>query len=754
MVEKQERNSKVRNQSWMIGCLLLMMAMGFTPQIVFSASQPEKDFPLLKSTAISKQEIIDSVEDQVFEIPLVDLGLPANATLNGPYQEVVVTFNLPSDWELSQPTLLELKVNSEFYTFLEAFTKGTTGTDVAGASGSLEITFNGQKVKFIPVSQNGEFSFTIELPMSSISRSEVVQTLKISWDSVIACQYSIASILTIKPGSLLRFTYRSIPYSPEISRYPAPFYIDKNISPESTAIIIPPTPSEKELSALMSIASGFGKLSNGKLSYELFITDQIDPEIMDADHIVLVGKFDSLESTLLKLGVGNEIRDLLNTIDENSGFVFMAASPWNPNRAVLVATGKNDDAVVKASTALGVNGIMPFSGNQYAVIKDITTGISDNQYQIDQTLISLGSQDVISIGELGETLYTLPFVIPPDISINPEAYLEIFFRHSQLLDYLRSSITVSINEVLIGNIRLGDQSNENGASRFILPPNVIKQSSNVLSISANLVSQDICGDSRSGVYWAAIFGDSYLHLPPVIEPQRASQTYELSDFPNPFINGQNLRNTIFVLEQDDFYSLKKAFDMAYGFGNLAQSGFLIPSVIYAESFSPEVTAGNYLVIGLTGRIPFTAGINKMLPLPFSSIGKWEKFELPGVSFDLDQNQDLGYLELTQLTENDVNIITIMGNTNAGLDNAVKVLFSRKNADQLKTMNVAVATSDNQIYGFFFKVAPAENNSDEANTGISRQLLSPKNYPYYLIIIVLIAIFGLLLWPVIFHKKPD
>jgi hypothetical protein len=243
-------------------------------------------------------------------------------------------------------------------------------------------------------------------------------------------------------------------------------------------------------------------------------------------------------------------------------------------------------------------------------------------------------------------------------------------------------------------------------------------------------------------------------LPPVIESQRASQTYELSDFPNPFINGQNLRNTIFVLEQDDFYSLKKAFDMAYGFGNLAQSGFLIPSVIYAESFSPEVTAGNYLVIGLTGRIPFTAGINKMLPLPFSSIGKWEKFELPGVSFDLDQNQDLGYLELTQLTENDVNIITIMGNTNAGLDNAVKVLFSRKNADQLKTMNVAVATSDNQIYGFFFKVAPAENNSDEANTGISRQLLSPKNYPYYLIIIVLIAIFGLLLWPVIFHKKPD
>jgi hypothetical protein len=144
----------------------------------------------------------------------------------------------------------------------------------------------------------------------------------------------------------------------------------------------------------------------------------------------------------------------------------------------------------------------------------------------------------------------------------------------------------------------------------------------------------------------------------------------------------------------------------------------------------------------------------MLPLPFSSSGKWENFEIPGVSFDLDQNQDLGYLELTQLTENDVNIITIMGNSNAGLDNAVKVLLSRTNADQLKSMNIAVATSDNQIYGFFFKAPPAKSNSDEANTGNSRQILSPKNYPDYLIIIVLIAISGLLLWPVIFHKKPD
>lgn len=734
-------------------CLLVLMP-GFSPQAAFSAPKFENEAQFFKEPVLNRQESINEAGDQIFEIPLVELGLPENSALTGPFQEVGISFNLPPDWALTTPVTLELHTTIEFFTFLEAFTEGTTGTKNSGFSGNLEITLNDQKVESQAISENGDFTYTIEIPVSAFLGSRTVQTLKIGWDSVLACQYSIASILTIKPESFLRFTYNSTAFTPEISRFPEPFFIDKNISPVSTAILIPQDPSNQELSALLSVSAGLGKLSGGELLYELFSTDQLNPEVFSTDHLILVGKFDSLESTLLKMSMGNEIKDVLETIDENNGLVFMSVSPWNQSRAVMVVTGRNDIAVLEAGTALGVKGILPFSGNQYAVIKDMDTEPSSSQYQIDQALNELGSQDVISIEKLGETLHSFQFVIPPDISINPEAYVELYFRHSQLLDYLRSNIAVSINDVIIGNIRMGDQTNENGVVRFILPPNVIKPSLNILSIRSSLASQDICGDSRSGDYWASIFGDSYLHLPPTIEPQGIKQTYYLSDFPFPFINLQSLKNTTFVLEKGDFHSLNKAFEIVYGFGNLTQSKTFMPSVIYSGEFSPEISEGNYLAIGLSGSIPFTSGINKILPLPFDTNGNLDKYELPGVSFDLNQNQDLGFLQFTQLPDNNVNIISIMGNTFAGLDNAVNALTSDSNAVQLDSMNIAVVTEDGQISGSYYQAIPPDSIEDEAKSDLNRQFFSPVHYPYYLLIIVVISISVLLLWPIFSRKKPE
>ena len=741
----------MKHRQWICGFIPLLL-IGATSHPVFSASPIESGTQYPGAQDSNQSEILNAPENQIFEIPLVDLGLPANAALNSPFQEVEVAFSLPPYWDLTLPAVLELNVTSEFYTFLEAFTEGSTGTESAGVGGNLEITLNSKRVDILSVSQNGNFAFNIELPLSAFSGTGLVQTLKIGWNSVLACQYSIASILTIQPTSLARFTYKLIPYKPTISGYPAPFFIDRVIMPETTAIIIPQVPSEQELSALLSIAAGLGKLTNGNLSYKLFMTDQMFPEIMGADNMILVGKFDSLNSTLLELGVENEIRKILDIVGEGNGLVFLDVSPWNPGRALAVVTGKDNGAVLKAATALGANGITPYSENHYTIINDINFGLSDSQFQIDQTLIELGGQDVILIRKLGKTLFYLPFVIPPEISINPEAYLELNFRHSQLLDYLRSSITVSINGILIGNIQLSDQTNENGRARFILPPNVIKPSANVLSITANLVSQDICGDSRTGEYWASIFGDSYLHLPPTIETRSAGQNYFLSDFPLPFVSDLHLKNTIFVLDQDDFFSWKKAFDLAYEFGNMTRSDLLIPSAKYARAFSQDMVAGNYLVVGLTGHIPFSSGINQILPLSFNSSGNWENNKLPGVNFESNHNQDLGYLEISHIKEKNLNIISIMGNTITGLENAVKVLKTGSNADLFKSMNIAVIAEDGRIYGAFYQAAPPQSLGNETNGDLKKTILSPSGFPIFLLFLVVISIAILMLWPIVFRRK--
>ena len=744
----------IKHQEWICGLFLLLIPSGlFQVKDFLSNSQLVRSAPL-KSIAINKYENEISQDEKVFEISLADIGMPTMPDLNGPYGEVEFFFNMPKDWELTKPAVLELHTNSEFYSFLEAFTEGTSEPEIGGFGSSLEITINEQTIERVPINQAGESSFTFEIPASAFSGADQTQTLNISWDSVLACQNSTASVLKIDPDSKLSFTYKSIEYMPAITDYPAPFFIEKNILPDLTTFVLPPNPSEQELSALLTISAGLGNLTNGELKYELITTEKMESADLSASHLILVGKFDSLETALIDPDLKIEIGELLNSIDQDSGLVFMDVSPWNPGRAMLLVTGRSDRAVIKASTALGVEAILPYSGSQYAIIKDVNSFASDNQYQIDHTLLTLGNQELISFEKLGETVAVIPFFIPADISISPEAYLEIYFRHSQLLDYLRSTIEVTINDVVIGNIRFNDLSNENGVVRFILPPNVIKPLLNVLAIKAQLAAQDVCGDSRSGDYWARIFGDSYLHLPPVIEGQNVSHNSRLSDFPLPFINDPHLRTSIFVLEQKDFYSWKKASKIAYSFGVQAHSNLYAPSAKYAGSFSPDNKMGNYIVIGFTNSIPFSAGINDRLPLKYEPDGKWEEFDQPGISFDIDQEQDLGYLEFLPSIENDGNIITILGNTQKGLDNAVELIISSTSKDQLKSMNVATITNGGLINGFLYLPEPLIGDGEEVKKGAGNLILSPENYPIFLLIIVLIIIGGLILWPVVFRNKSE
>ena len=744
----------IKPRIWICGLFLLLSPSGlFQGKELLPYSQLVKSAPLT-SIAFNKYQNEISQDEKIFEISLADIGMPTMPVLNGPYGEVALSFNLPEDWELTKPAILELHTNSEFYSFLEAFTEGTSITEFGGFGSSLEITLNGQTIERVPVNQTGESSFTFEIPASAFSGADQTQTLAIGWDSALACQNSTAALLKIDPGSKITFTYKSNEYIPELTDYPAPYFIDKNILPNSTTFILPPNPSEQELSAILTISAGLGNLTNGELNYDLITTEEMKSSDLSDNHLVLIGKFDSLDTALTDPALMIEIEELLNSIDQDSGLVYMDVSPWNPGRAMLIVTGRSDSAVIKAGTALGAEGILPYSGSQYAVIKDINSFTSGSQYQIDQTLLTLGSQELISFEKLGESVVVIPFIIPADISISPEAFLELNFRHSQLLDYLRSTIEVSINDMAIGNIRFNDQSNENGVVRFFLPPNVIKPLLNVLTIKAQLAAQDVCGDSRSGDYWARIFGDSYLHLPPVIEVQNISQNSQLSDFPLPFISDPHLKKSIFVLDQKDFYSWEKAFKIAYSFGVQAHSDLFAPSVKYAGSFSPDNKMGNYIVIGFTDSIPFLAGINDKLPLRFEPDGKWEEFDQPGISFDIDQEQDLGYLEFFPSAEKYGNIITILGNTQKGLENAVELILSASRNEKLSSMNVAAITNGGLINGFSYLPKPLIEDEEEVKKGVWNLIQNPEYYPIILLIIVLAAIAGLILWPVVFRKRSE
>ena len=214
----------IKPQIWICGLFLLLLPAGlFQGKELLPYSQLVKSTPL-KSIAFNKYQSEISQDEKVFEISLADIGMSTIPVLNGPYGEVILSFNMPKDWELTKPAVLELHTNSEFYSFLEAFTEGTSVTENGGFGSSLEISLNGLTIERMPVNQAGESLFTFEIPASAFSGADQTQTLKIGWDSALACQNSTAAILKIDPDSKITFTYKSIEYLPEINRLPGAIF--------------------------------------------------------------------------------------------------------------------------------------------------------------------------------------------------------------------------------------------------------------------------------------------------------------------------------------------------------------------------------------------------------------------------------------------------------------------------------------------------------------------------------------------------
>ena len=105
--------------------------------------------------------------------------------------------------------------------------------------------------------------------------------------------------------------------------------------------------------------------------------------------------------------------------------------------------------------------------------------------------------------------------------------MALHFAHSAALTVLSSTLEISLNSVPVSSILLTEQ-NQNGWITIPLDPDRLKAGYNQLSFQ--LVGAFFrCMPADEGI-WAAIYENSYLHLP----RQRAVATMtDLVDFPQP-----------------------------------------------------------------------------------------------------------------------------------------------------------------------------------------------------------------------------
>jgi len=313
--------------------------------------------------------------------------------------------------------------------------------------------------------------------------------------------------------------------------------------------------------------------------------------------------------------------------------------------------------------------------------------------------------------------------------VAPDAYFELVYGHSALLNYNRSSILVSLNNRPIGSVRMSDQTAANPTNhvRFPIPSSAVLPGKNVLLVDTLSLPIDDCTPPGADVLWINLWSQSTLHLPQDVALVNPISTQDLASYPAPFVYDAQLSTTAFVFAHDDLGSWDSAVHIAEYLGFQASGSLTELSVFYGDNVpAADRAKDDLIIIGRPSQIPLVGEMNKSLPAPFagnSDIAADNSFQ---VTYRIPSNSPLGYLEtLTSPWNPDRTVLAVLGNEAQGVVWAAASLinptlrsklggnFAEVNASQVITTDTrAISTtgSDSSQTGSAPSAPPSDTNT--------------------------------------------
>ena len=246
-------------------------------------------FPVNSENAGIPTETSKPATAQIETLTFSNLGYTSPIILNGPYQKTSAVFSLPPDWQINGDLQMELKMQVEFQSLMEAFASDDLKYQPATQEGILQIKINGQLGAQTIIRESGEQTLAYTLAADLLKEDLEDNEISISWDTATACQYDVTSFISIDAASWISIPIQYKTNEMTLTDFPKPFYESTAIRTYPTAIILPENPNESELTALMAVSAGLGKHSAGRLAYEILSADEADRVDLKDYHLILIG---------------------------------------------------------------------------------------------------------------------------------------------------------------------------------------------------------------------------------------------------------------------------------------------------------------------------------------------------------------------------------------------------------------------------------------------------------------------------------
>jgi cellulose synthase operon protein B len=597
------------------------------------------------------------------------LGFTAE-TLSGPFDSSRLSLRLPLHWLPAEGAALQLDLTTIATSFTPAG-GGPTTEGARGWGGSLKVEFNGQTLATIPLDQLGERSFSIPISPAALvsARSDGRHDLDLFLDSGLSCDSLVRTDVLVRATSFFVLPHRLVSPPTDLTRLPSPIF-QRSFLPDLATIILPDQPTKTELQAALTVAAAFGQMTNGKLQLSFTPLGQLTAAVRGSQHLIFVGKlasFPLLEDVPLPLSRRESGVAAKGTAPDD-GIIQLAVSPWDSARVVLVVGGRTDEAVAKAAQAISTGTVRATPPGNLALVADVfPQTIADRVPPVDRTLADLG-YSLQTADRLGWNSIEVRFEFPPGRAVDNDAYLDLNFSHSALLDYDQSGLLVTLNDEPVGSTRFSDDSTRPARTRIAIPPSSVRRGVNRLLLQINLSPDGECIDYRQGGLWFSLRPESVLHLPlnteagPIVEP------IDLDRYPNPFNQSTSLSNLAFVLPDDDPAAWRVAAEIAFDLGKSVGGAFIDLAVAYGHDV-PDIVrqSRDLIVVGRPSTLPLIAELETALPAPFEPGSDLATEPDTRVSYRLPAGVSLGYLELLKAPWNDERaILAVLGTAGEGL----------------------------------------------------------------------------------------
>ncbi len=696
-----------------------------------------------------------TVQGNTNAIPFHRLRIP-DIRLNGPFDTVTIRFSLPAHWQPDQEATLQLELS----TFL-ADADGNVDTEALRASGAaLGVAINGTVLRSVPLDTFGQNGANVPIPVSALRspQADGRHELQIVLGGGPVCMVDRRLGVVINANSQIIVPHEVVALPTDLTLLPRPIFQDA-IAPDQAMIVVPDTPTPDELQTVLSVAAGFGRMTDGKLDLTLVTAGDLTSQMRNENHLILVGTAATMPllETLPLPAPAGESAFAIDGAAADDGIVQMINSPWNAEKAILIVSGDSDVAVRKAGQAVSGGIVRVGTPSNLALVAQIRPDQHSGPINVNRSLADLG-YSVRTIAGSSEQTIQYEFALPDRQAITGDAYLNLIFNHAATIDYTQSSATIFLNDQPVRSMNFNTDSAQLNSTRVTLPRAALRSGNNLLQIRANMVPEVGCSMTDQPDVWFTVWPDSVLHTP-IAAVQAGSRMVSLNDFPSPFTASAGLSDTTLVVARDDPDAWNVAAQIASYLGQSTTGTTIYPAIAYADDIAePLRNNSDLIIIGRPDSLPIIAELGDSLLVAANTNDTLATENGLDVVYRLPQGIETGYLEVARAPWNEQHtILTVLGNSATGLQQAATTLIESAHQQTLagsfavidKERIIAGDTAERLIAGAGSDTTVAAQPSQPAIVIVSRPA-----WVLPVIVIAILLIIGMVAYRIYISRRPS